>query len=102
MDLEIKIKVERGLNEYFHKNNSIYNYPLELEGLKVNAGEFLELIEENYHVFWDCSYSDYFPGERINQDKPTWEEILERAIPRMEKQIRKHGILIKDNEKNES
>ena len=103
MDLEIKIKVEKGLKEYFHKNDSIYNYPAELEGLKVKASELLELIEENYYAFWNYSYGDYFPGERIDPDKPTWEEILERAIPRMEKQIKKYEILIKYNEKkNES
>jgi hypothetical protein len=96
MDIETKAKIENALNEYFHKNNSIYNYPVELEGLKVNAEEYLELIEENYRTFWDYECSCYYPGERINLDKPTWEEILNIAIPKMEKQISKYEKLIKN------
>jgi len=97
MDLETKIKIEKVLNDYFNRNYSIYNYPIELEGLKVNSGELLELIEfwDNHNSVNNYDISDYFPGERINPDEPTWEEILEESISKMEKQVKKYEKLIK-------
>ena len=99
MDYETKIKIDKSLHEYFHHNKYLYNYPAELEGLKVKASKLLELIEENHNDFWrDISWKDLYPEERAYLDEPTWMEILESAIPHMKKQIAKYEELIKKYE----